>query len=127
MVLNGCSYSKFLGCLCLFRPTIEKRGMHSLPSRHESPTMKLSASQESSSTRTEIIPPTPVQLGVVEPVEAFAANEAGLGGIKCLIWKISEKTKLESRDFSSWHTFFFCEISTSLWYRSWNDLLLDRD
>ena len=48
-----------------------KRGMHRLPSRHETPTVKLSASQESSSTRPEIIPPTPVQLGVVEPGEAF--------------------------------------------------------
>lgn len=58
--------------------------MHRLLSRHESPTVKRSASQESSSTRPEIIPPTPVQLGVVEPGEALVVSEAGLGGIKCL-------------------------------------------
>ena len=72
--------------------------MHSLPSRHETPTVKLSASQESSSTRPEII--------VLEPAKAFAANEAGLGGMKCLIWKISEKTKLEKGFFKLAHVFF---------------------
>ena len=73
--------------------------MHSLPSRHETPTVKRSASQESSSTRPEII--------VLEPSKAFAANEAGLGGIKCLdmenIW--NDQTGVTG-SFKLAHVFF---------------------